>query len=163
VRLAQLAAVVYQSTHLFSRILEAQNLGEIKDAFAITANDFWHYHYTLKEASSFKKKTLGDDMIDNIVINTIVPVLFAYGLYHHEEKHKDKAMRWLEEVPAEVNSTTKEFRAIGVKNRSAYDSQAFLELKNEYCSEKKCLQCSVGNHLLREAVAEYQTAGRKLS
>ncbi|GAA4753905.1 DUF2851 family protein [Flavisolibacter ginsenosidimutans] len=162
VRLAQLAALVHQTTHLFSRIIEAQKLGEITDAFAVAANDFWHYHYTLKEASSFKKKTIGADMADNVIINTVVPVLFAYGLYRNEEKYKDKALRWLDETSAEVNRVTKGFEFIGIKNRSAYDSQALLELRNEYCSEKRCLNCSVGNHLLREAAADYQPASGKL-
>jgi len=162
VRLAQLAALIHQTAHLFSRIIEAQNLGEITGAFAVAANDFWHYHYTFKEASSFKKKTIGVDMADNVIINTVVPVLFAYGLSRNEEKYKDKALRWLDETCAEVNSVTKGFESIGIKNRSAYDSQALLELRNEYCSEKRCLNCSVGNHLLREAAAGYQPASGKL-
>lgn len=156
VRLAQLAALLQQSTHLFSKILEAENLHDVKPLFNVTANDFWHYHYTLKQASAFKKKTLGEDAVANIIINTVAPVLFAHGLYHNADKQKDKALRWLEETPAEVNNITREFAALGIGAETAYDSQALIELKNGYCSEKRCLECSVGNFLLREAAAVYQ-------
>lgn len=161
VRLAQLAMLVFQSSHLFSCILEAKNLSEIQKIFAVTANDFWHYHYTFRHSSSFKKKTLGVDAANGLMINTVVPVLFAYGLYHNSENHKDKAMRWLEELPAEWNGVTKEFSSMGIANNSAYDSQSLLELKNEYCTERRCLDCSVGNYLLREAATDYERADRK--
>ncbi len=89
-------------------------------------------------------------MIDNIIINTIVPVLFAYGNYNNEVKYKLKALQWLEETNAERNAITKGFVFIGIKNETAYDSQSLIELKNEYCNNKKCLDCAVGNYLLRK-------------
>ena len=158
IRLAQLAMLIHQTSHLFSKLIETEKLAEIKKIFDVAANDFWNYHYTFKEPSSFKKKTLGIETIHNIIINSVVPVLFAYGTYHKEEKYKYKALRWLEELPPEANSITKEFSQLGTKNGSAYDSQALIELKNEYCTEKKCLDCSVGNYLLREAAHAYNTA-----
>ena len=81
IRLAQLAMLVNQSAHLFSKIKEAASVNEVKKWFDVTANDYWHYHYLFDENSSFKKKRLGATMIDNLVINTITPILFAYG--HH--------------------------------------------------------------------------------
>lgn len=150
VRLAQLAAFIHSSVHLFSKLLESKEVAEVKALFEVTVNDYWHYHYTFQQASPFKKKTLGEDAIDNIIINTVVPVLFAYGLRQKEERHKNKALRWLEEVEGEENSITKGFAALGVKSRTAYDSQALIELRNEYCTRKKCLQCSVGNAILKK-------------
>lgn len=155
VRLAQLAVLLQQSSHLFSTITEAENLVQIRSGFAVTANDFWHSHYTLGQASAYKKKALGNDAIDHIIINTVAPVLFAYGLYHNSSKQKDKALRWLEETAPENNRITREFLSIGIENGTAYDSQALIELKNQYCSNKRCLECSVGNYLLREAAADY--------
>ena len=78
-----------------------------------------------------------------------VPVLFAYGLYHKEEKYKNKAIRWLEEISPEMNSITKGFTNLKLSNKSAFDSQAFIELKTQYCDHKHCLQCAVGNALLK--------------
>ena len=149
VRLAQLAALVQVSAHLFSKILETEKVSDLTTLFAVTANDYWHYHYRFDEASSYKKKKLGEDAISNIIINTIIPVLFAYGSYHNEEKYKLKALSWLEEVAPENNSITKGFAQLNIANKTAYDSQALIELKNEYCSQKRCLQCSVGNAILK--------------
>jgi hypothetical protein len=149
IRLAQLAMLVVDSTHLFSKIKDAVSVDEIKKWFGVTANDYWHYHYRFDELSSFRKKKLGAFMIDNVIINTIVPMLFAYGDYHHEEKYKQKALRWLEETAAESNLITKGFSRLNIENKNAFDSQALIELKNEYCDRKRCLDCSVGNAILK--------------
>jgi hypothetical protein len=149
IRLAQLAALVQNSVHLFSKILEEPLLRNVRKWFQVEANDFWHYHYTLNETSAYKKKVIGADMVENILINTIAPVLFAYGTLHQEQQIKDKAIRWLEEAKAEKNSITKGFQALGLPLLSAMDSQAFIELKTQYCNHKRCLNCAVGTKLLR--------------
>jgi hypothetical protein len=134
---------------LFSKIKEEKSVNKINEWFDITANDYWHYHYRFEESSAFRKKKLGTSMIDNIIINTIVPVLFAYGSYYNKEKYKQKALQWLEEISEEINSITKGFQKLKIENNNAFDSQALIELKNEYCMKKRCLDCSVGNFLLR--------------
>ena len=150
VRLAQLAMLVHNSLHLFSKIKEAKDVKSIKQLLDVTANDYWHYHYVFDDTSAFKKKKLGDQMIDNIIINTVVPMLFAYGHYHNENVYKDKALQWLEDIKAEKNSITKGFESLLVENKTAFDSQALIQLKNEYCNKKRCLDCSIGNKLLRK-------------
>ena len=149
IRLAQLAMLVQSSAHLFSKIKDANSIKQVKEWFDVTANDYWHYHYRFDETSAFKKKKLGDSMIDNIIINTTCPVLFAYGKHHSENKDKNKAVKWLEEITAESNSITKGFQHLGIENKNAFDSQALIELKNEYCNKKRCLDCSVGNAILK--------------
>jgi len=149
IRLAQLAKLIYQSSHLFSKIIEAETLSTIKKFLNITANDYWHYHYVFDVVSHFKKKKLGNQMVDNIIINTIIPILFSYGLYHNEEKFKEKAIRWLEEVASEKNTITKGFEVLQFSNKNSFDSQSYIQLKNEYCNKKRCLECAVGNALLK--------------
>ncbi|MBK6935809.1 MAG: DUF2851 family protein [Chitinophagaceae bacterium] len=149
VRLAQLAMLVHHSAHLFSKIKEAESVKDVRTWFDVTANDYWHYHYRFDEESAFKKKKLGSAMIDNIIINTICPVLFAYGAYHNEQRYKDKALLWLEQTAAEANNITNGFQLLTIENKTSFDSQALIELKNEYCNKKRCLECSVGNVLLK--------------
>lgn len=149
VRLAQLAMLIQQSAHLFSKIKEAESVITVRKWFDVTANDYWHYHYRLDEPTSFRKKKIGEDMIENIIINTVVPVLFAYGNYHKEESYKIKALQWLEETSPELNGITKGFAAIGIDNKSAYDSQGLIELKTNYCDRRMCLNCAVGNWILK--------------
>jgi hypothetical protein len=149
VRLAQLAMLVYTSVHLFAKVKECITVEELQQLLQVTANDYWHYHYIFDEPVAFKKKTLGTQMIDNIIINTIVPTVFAYGQYHNDNSYKDKALRWLEKITAEKNVITNGFMALGVTNGNAFDSQALIQLKNNYCNKKHCLSCSVGNSLLK--------------
>lgn len=149
IRLAQLAMLIHNSEHLFSRIKETDSVAKVKKMFTLEANDYWHYHYIFDEKAEQKKKSLGKQMIDNIIINTIVPILFAYGLHHEEEAYKEKAIKWLEEISPEKNSITKGFESLHYSNKNAFDSQAFIQLKNTYCNKKLCLQCAIGNSLLR--------------
>jgi len=152
IRLAQLAMLVHNSHHLFSAIKEACSLDEIRKLLNVTANDYWHYHYMFDEQALFKKKAIGEQMIDNILINTIVPVLFAYGQHQSEEVYKNKAINWLEEISGEKNMITKGFTALGLSHKNSFDSQSFIELKNEYCNKKRCLECAVGNAIFKSSV-----------
>ena len=149
VRLAQLAMLVHKSSHLFSKIKEAESIKTVKKLLDVTANDYWHYHYMPDEQSAYKEKNMGTQMIDNILINTIIPTLFTYGFLLNETVYKERALQWMEQVTAEKNSITKGFEAIGVANKNAFDSQALLQLKNNYCNKKRCLECAIGNKILR--------------
>jgi hypothetical protein len=152
IRLAQLAALIQQSEHLFSKILETDEPQELMSGWHVTANDYWHYHYLFDQPSSFKKKTLGQAMIENCMINTVATLIFAYGLYHKEEAYTRKALRWLEALPAEQNTIIKSFAALDVAAQTAFDSQALIELKNNYCNHKKCLQCAAGSAILKSGI-----------
>jgi hypothetical protein len=149
IRLAQLAVLVHESHHLFSIIREAEELDPIRKLLKVTANDYWHYHYLFDEETEFRKKVLGEQMIQNILINTIIPMLYAYGYANNNESFKTRAILWMEKVNAEKNSITLGFQLLGLENRSAFDSQALIQLKNFYCNYKQCLQCAVGNQLIK--------------
>ncbi|MEP7142147.1 MAG: DUF2851 family protein [Ferruginibacter sp.] len=149
VRLAQLAMLVHNSIHLFSIVKETVQLEDVKKLLGVTANDYWHYHYTFDEVTAYKEKNLGIQMIHSIIINTIVPILFAYGHYHKEDKYKERAMLWLGQIAEEKNSITNGFALLGIASKNAFDSQALIQLKNEYCNQKRCLECAVGNKLLK--------------
>lgn len=149
IRLAQLAALINESQKLFSKIREATDVQQVQQLFTITANDYWHYHYRFGEETPFKEKQLGRQMIHGILINTVIPILYAYGQYHQNEKIKEKAITWMQQLPAEKNSITNGFKILGLRCVKASESQAYLQLKNEYCNHKRCLQCSIGNAILK--------------
>jgi hypothetical protein len=151
IRLAQLAMLVKQSVHLFSLIRDTPKLDTIRALFNITANDYWNNHYRLDEPAAFQPKKLGELMTDNILINTVVPVLFAYGSVHHDEVFKQRAINWLMQVMPEQNGIMRQWKKLGISNYNALESQALLELKNNYCNERRCLSCAVGNQLLKKA------------
>ncbi len=149
IRLAQLAMLVNKSSHLFSKIKETDSLTNAKELLNVTANDYWHYHYKFDESGNYHPKQLGRQMTENIIINTAVPVLFAYGLLNKEETVKDKALQWLTGLAAEKNTITQKWTTYNVSNNNALESQALIELKNCYCNPRRCLECAVGNAILR--------------
>lgn len=150
VRLAQLAMLVHNSVHLFAQTREINQLKDIRALLNVTANDYWHYHYRFDELTDFKEKKLGKQMSDSIIINTIIPILFTYGHFRKEDVYKDKAIGWLQEMSPENNHITQGFLQLGIDNNNAFDSQALIQLKNEYCNQKRCIECAVGNNLLKE-------------
>jgi hypothetical protein len=151
IRIAQLARLLFQSQHLFSKLIAAEEVKEIIHLLDVTVSHYWKDHFTFDtEASSPKEKRLGKLSIHTIVINTVCPLLFAYGLSTDDEKYKEKALRFLSELPAEVNAITRSWAALGVQADSAMDSQALIQLKNNFCNEKKCLYCSIGHQLLKQ-------------
>ncbi len=150
VRLAQLAMLINQSSHLFSKVKETDDVLAVKELLNVTANDYWHYHYRIDEATGYHPKQLGKQMTENIIINTAIPVLFAYGSSIKDESIKDKALQWLSELTPEINTITKKWTSRRVSNNNALESQGLLELKNNYCNLRRCLECSVGNIILKE-------------
>lgn len=149
IRLAQLAQLIYQSTHLFSKILVAQSPKELIQFFDIKLDGYWLTHYRLQEASPKRNKTLGKATKNLILINTVAPILFIYGQYKGEDQYKIKAFELLKNIAAEKNSIIDKWKDLGLQPQSALDTQALLYLKKNYCDHKKCLDCSIGNKIIQ--------------
>jgi hypothetical protein len=149
IRLAQLAALLQHSAHLFSSVLEMDKVWEAGKLLEVSAAGYWDQRYRFDELSPARKKNLGKGKASILLINTVIPMLFAYGLHHKDEKYKVKALLWLDQLKAENNHITEGFMKLKLANKSAFDSQAMIELKTQYCDHKHCLKCAVGNGLLK--------------
>lgn len=149
IRLAQFAKLICQSVHLFSKILEVESLKEIEGLFSVNLSDYWLSHYLFEKKSEKRNKSFGKEAIRLMTINTIVPFLFLYGNEIKEDAYKDKALRLLEELKPEKNKIIKGWSSLGIAADSAYETQALLQLKNEYCDKKRCLECSIGGAILK--------------
>jgi len=150
IRLAQLAMLFHSTGNMFSAILHMETIIKVKMMLNITANDYWHYHFRFGEATVYQPKTLGGEMINNILMNTVATILFTYGKYHIEPAYQQKAVEWMSQLPAEKNSVMTKFRSIGVTSRNASDSQSLIELKSQYCDHKRCLDCAIANAVLKK-------------
>ncbi len=148
IRIAQLAQLVFQSHGLTSKILRCATINELKNLFSVQLHAFWNNHYSFTQTSTTRKKSLGETTIHSIVINTVVPFLFAYGTYHSNDDIKQRALDFLETVPAEQNSIITQWENCAVQCKSAFRSQALLQLYNEYCAKRRCLQCNIGKRIL---------------
>jgi hypothetical protein len=150
IRLAQLAQLMLQQDRLFSIVTHARNTKEIKALFHLEAAGYWSNHYRFDQSTSTKTKIMGADMMNNILTNTIIPFVFSWAIYQSDEKMKLKAINWLMDLPAEVNVITKGFVKLGMPIHSAYDAQALIQLKNNYCRDKQCLKCAAGSAIMRK-------------
>ena len=149
VRLAQLAYLYQRGGKLFSRLLEAGTLAEVRTLLEVGTSSYWESHYLFGRTSSQKKKTMGERSKDLIIINTVVPFLYTYGLHRANEGMCERAGRFLEELKAEDNHIIRSWSAAGLPVVSAADSQALIQLQKEYCDRRKCLYCRFGYEYLR--------------
>lgn len=151
-RLAQLAKLLQENDHLFNLFKTEDSIYNIQKKLMILPNDYWLYHYRFDELGAFKEKRLGQPMVNSILINTVIPILFAWGLKMKEPQYQEKALNWLLEMQVEKNKIIKEWETYQIHSKNAFDSQAMIELQNSYCLQKKCLRCSVGICILENPI-----------
>ncbi|MBN2807542.1 MAG: DUF2851 family protein, partial [Prolixibacteraceae bacterium] len=149
-RLAQLAALIHQSEALFSKIINTENPENISHYFRIAASDYWDTHYRFNVPSKPGKKWLGTHAVNTILINTVAPFLYLYGLRNSKPELLDRALALLEILPAETNQIIKRWELLQVAPNNAYDSQALIQLRNAYCNQKQCLKCQIGNKIISQ-------------
>ena len=149
IRLAQLVAILSKYQTLFSVILEAKSVKQLKNIFAIIPDIYWNTHYTFDNLSVKRNKKIGDKTLDIIIINAIIPMLYLYG--KKDVKIRQKATQFLSEIKAEQNYITKKFKQLELPLKSAKQSQAVIQLYNNYCSAKKCINCRLGKYILSNA------------
>ncbi len=149
VRISQLAAIISAQPRLFSFFTDYQDSRELRKAFSIRQSLYWHEHYQFGEKTSHRIGNLGKNSIESVLMNTVAPLLFAWGIHRDDDASKEKALQLLGELPAESNSIISKWKLLGLEIKSACDSQAFLELYKEYCLRKRCLECSIGMEIIR--------------
>lgn len=148
IRLAQLAMVYHKHRNLFTLLIEAKSVLEIYQIFDLNVSDYWQSHYNFDKSSKTKNKSLTKSFINLIIINTILPIKFSHSIVEGKEL-SDELIYFLEHIEAEENSIVDKFKLLGINCHNAFDSQSILQLKNEYCSKNKCLNCTIGLHLLK--------------
>jgi hypothetical protein len=149
IRLSQLANLYHSQQNLFSKISSLKSLPAIYDLLQINASDYWQNHYQFDKESPKKKKPLSKSFIDLIVINTLIPLQFAYAKSQGKEPSED-LIQLLDQVTPEKNAILDKFASFGLKSKNAFETQSLLQLKNEYCNKIRCLECAIGMELLKK-------------
>jgi len=148
IRIAQLAALFSEHQNLFSKLMNIDKKEDFYKLFSFKLDDFWKVHYTFETSSKKSAKKLTKSFIDLILINTIVPLQFVY-LKNRGEVNEETFLSLIQQVSLEKNNIISKFSDLGITAKNAMESQALLQLKNNYCTEKQCLNCAIGNDLLR--------------
>ncbi|MFV0506357.1 MAG: DUF2851 family protein [Bacteroidales bacterium] len=149
IRISQLAKLMHKRNNLISHTLNAKFIKEVEHILDTSATPYWEKHYSFGKESEQKTKKLGSLTKRNILINTIIPFMFFYAKERSKPKIQEKALRFLEELPSEKNTIIEEWGRHGIKSKSAFDSQALIQLMNRYCKNRKCLQCQIGSKVLK--------------
>lgn len=152
IRLSQFASLLHHSGQLFSKLLDARDVKEIKALFgSVRLSTYWETHNKPGKSCRKGSLSLGKESIVNILINTVSVLLFSYGKYISNEEISNRALNLLESIPAETNHIILRYRQLGVKAVGADSSQALLQLKKTYCDRKKCLNCAIGARIINSA------------
>jgi hypothetical protein len=151
-RISQLAAMLSVTGGLFSKILEATDIRQLKDIFYIPASAYWNDHFVFGKKSKNGLKQTGSQACDILLINAVIPVLFVYGGIRDSREIRERALDFLENIHGEKNSITGEWEKAGIGSESAFYSQALIHLRNNYCRKRRCLECRIGNKLISMGV-----------
>ena len=147
-RIAQLTGLYASKQNLFSNLMHAKSFKEVKSILQYPISDFWRTHFTFSTKSKESDRRLSNHLIQLFVLNTILPMKLAY-LGYSKKPFSEELFEMVREMASEKNNLITNFHNVGVVARDALESQALIELKNNYCAKKRCLQCAIGVKLLK--------------
>ncbi|TAJ14120.1 DUF2851 family protein [Marinilabiliaceae bacterium JC017] len=149
IRIAQLAMIIHQSRGVFDQVFYQYQVRQVEKCLGVTAVDYWDNHYRLGvESERIVEKSIGRSSVHLIMVNSLIPFLFLLARKKVDEAGVEKALKMLEELPAEQNSILTNWERLGIVARDAAQAQALIFLKKAYCNPKKCLYCRVGHHVI---------------
>ena len=148
IRLSQLANLYFYQSNLFSKASSILKLDDYYDLFTVATSEYWETHYSFKSSSKKRVKKLTKSFIDLLLINTIIPLKFVYQKYIGK-LDEEEILQLIQQIKPEKNGIIDTFKTIKIEGKNAQETQALIQLKNEYCSKQKCLQCVVGIKLIQ--------------
>jgi hypothetical protein len=149
IRIAQFSSLIATNKNLFSKFIEVQSYVGLLKIFDIDQSDYWRKHYRFGKKSKSEVNDFGQLSKDNLIINSVIPLLVAYGIERGEQMYIDRAQEILQQMPAEANKITRVWNELEWNVKTAFDSQGLIQLYNNYCMERNCLNCSIGISVLR--------------
>ena len=149
IRIAQLAGLYAKYPALFDLVVNTNTLADFYQLFSIEISNFWKNHYTFSKESVVRDKPITCQMVDLILINTVIPIRFCY--FRSLGKNADEAvLALITNIQAEKNTIITKFKESGLVFQNALQSQSILQLRQNYCDRKACLKCAIGNYLLNQ-------------
>lgn len=149
VRIALLASLIIACDGDLNRLLSVNTVKQMHELLDVSASREWNDRYTLDERSVPRVKKLGKAFANGIIVNAVVPFIFAQGQYHRDSDRSQLVMDLMGQMQSADDRVVRGWRELGVASETMGRSQALLELKNEYCSAKNCLNCAIGMELMK--------------
>ena len=151
IRISQLANLYFSRKAGLSDLLECRDVVGFAEMLRTQVTPYWETHYTFGSESVRNAKHLSPFSINLLLINTCIPMMFAYGRHAMREELCDRAFDFLEQLKAENNHIIRMWKEVGLDVKSAGDSQALIQLKREYCDKRDCLRCRIGYEYLKRS------------
>ena len=148
IRLSQLANLYGRQPQLFGKIITIKEVDQFYEIFSISASTYWRTHYVFGKLTPKRENRLTRSFINLLLINTILPVIFCYSKWQGVDVSA-QIISILQKLKKEDNKITRKFDNLGVRCSNAMDSQALLQLYNTYCTKNRCMECVVGDSLLK--------------
>lgn len=151
-RIAFLAKACLGGFSMLRKIVEhSYDADAIAELFSWELGGYWNDHSSFGNRDLTGGQKLSRSSINLLMINFAAPLMFAYARMTGDEYLEGDALKLLESLPAERNYITREWDAVGMKSKNAYNSQALIQLRKEYCDANKCLYCRFGYRHLKTA------------
>ncbi|MBX2895717.1 MAG: DUF2851 family protein [Cyclobacteriaceae bacterium] len=152
IRLAQFAALLGSYDNIFSTLLAIHNHQDLQKLFQVQTSWYWKQHYRFAKRATGSVPELGADSRNVILINTVIPLLIAYGQSHDDWSYVDRAVYFLQQTTAEKNKIIRLWQQLGYTASNAFETQGLIELHNSFCQRRACLNCTIGSTMLKPAV-----------
>jgi len=147
IRLAQLASLYYHQPFLFSKLIHSIETSSSLSFLQVEVSDYWKSHYTIDHETKATKKKISNSFSQLLLVNVLVPIFYSYQNY--QGKPTESWIEVLEKIAPEKNHIVDRFQALTLKCKNVMDSQAVIQLKNNYCDHRKCMQCGIGQKILQ--------------
>ncbi|MBX2917399.1 MAG: DUF2851 family protein [Cyclobacteriaceae bacterium] len=152
IRLAQFAALLGNSDNIFSTLLTTNSHHDLQKLFQVQTSSYWKQHYRFGKRATGSVPELGADSRDVILINTVIPLLIAYGQSRDDWSYVDRAVNFLQQATAEKNKIIRLWQQLGYTATNAFETQGLIELHNNFCQRRACLNCTIGSSILKPTV-----------
>ena len=150
IRISQLANLYHSRRAGLSQLVACETMEDMQEVLATNVSPYWETHYVFGSESAKSGKHMSRHSLRVLMINTAIPMLFAYGRYRGDDRLCDRAFTLLEQLGAEDNHIVRMWQECGLVVQNAGDSQALIQLKKQYCDRKDCLHCRIGYEYMRK-------------
>lgn len=153
-RIAVLAQKVHAGFYLMSKLAEATTIEQMREILNTKLLGFWATHYTfLPSTTTSSSRALSNTSVDTLIINAAIPLRHAYAVFRGDDSTITTNIELLQQISPENNSITRIFTNNGITAENAFDTQALIQLRREYCEKKKCIYCRFGHRMLSAEIA----------
>lgn len=151
-RIAALAAAVHDGFEVAGKIYNMENLENVYSLFDSEPSNYWLTHLTFGHPTANMPSLLSAGSTRLLLINVAAPLLYAFGEHTGDRGRCEMAVELLQSLRPEDNAIVRIFTDAGLSCRDAFTSQAYIQLRKEYCTARKCLFCRIGHRLLAAKV-----------